>query len=108
MAVGGHYDSPPARRLCRKLAQAGLGPFELDYQLVTPEGVVLIDVAWPRARVGLEYNGRRDHDGALAQVKDARRRNRLTAIGWLILDANRGMTDEEIIRWVRSTLAATA
>jgi len=106
--VGGHNDSPAARLLCQKLRAAGVEPFELDYPVSTPQGVSRIDIAWPRRRLGLEYNGARDHDGQLARVKDERRRNILTAMGWRILDANRGMTHEEIIRWVKLSLRVTS
>jgi hypothetical protein len=104
--VGGHDDSPAARTLCRRLTEAGLPPFEVDYQVETPDGVLLIDIAWPRSRLGLEYNGGRDHDGLLARADDSRRRNRLVAVGWRILDANRGMTHQQIIQWVRAALTA--
>jgi hypothetical protein len=103
--VGGHDDSPPARRLARSLRRAGVAPFELDYQVATPDGILRIDIAWPRVRVGLEYNGARDHDGPPAQHDDARRRCRLAAMGWTMLDANRGMTDDEIVGWVQRALA---
>jgi len=104
--VGGHDDSPPARALCHKLTRAGLGPFETDFQVVTPGGVLLIDIAWPRSRFGLEYIGGRDHDSVLARADDARRRLRLAALGWRVLDVNRAMTYDEIIGWVRAGLAA--
>jgi len=104
--VGGHDDSPPARRLAESLRRAGVAPFELDYQVETPDGVLRIDIAWPRVRVGLEYNGARDHDTPLARDDDARRRCRLAAMGWCMLDANRGMTDGEVVGWVVAALAA--
>jgi hypothetical protein len=104
--VGGHDDSPPARRLAESLRRAGVPKFELDYQVQTPDGVLRIDIAWPPIRVGLEYNGARDHETPLAQHDDARRRCRLAAMGWLMLDANRGMTDEEVVGWVVAALKA--
>jgi hypothetical protein len=103
--VGGHYDSPAARMLCEKLTRAGAGPFELDYPVDTPGGRLLIDIAWPRSLLGLEYNGVRDHQHPLARVDDPRRHNRLVAMGWRLLDANRGMTHDEIVRWVLDALA---
>ncbi len=103
--VGGHDDSPAARRLARRLRQAGVAPYELDYQVDTPDGVLRIDIAWPRVRVGLEYNGARDHDTPLARDDDARRRCRLAALGWRMLDITRGTTDEQIVQWVFAALA---
>ncbi|MDQ6616859.1 MAG: type IV toxin-antitoxin system AbiEi family antitoxin domain-containing protein [Actinomycetota bacterium] len=105
--VGGHDDSPAARRLCERLIRAGAAPFEIDYQVQTPEGIVLIDIAYVKPKLGIEYNGDPDHDGPLARCHDARRRNRLAAMGWRMLDANRGMTHDEIVRWVLAALAAT-
>jgi hypothetical protein len=104
--VGGHDDSAAARALAHKLIRAGVDQFELDYPVHTPDGLLMIDIAWPPDLVGLEYNGGRDHDGPVASFDDARRRSRLAALGWRMLDARRGMTHEEIIRWVRSALAA--
>ena len=98
--VGGHDNSPAARDLCARLKEAGAADFAVDYQVDTLDGIVLVDIAWPPDRLGLEYNGGRDHDGPLARDDDDRRRNTLVAMGWRILDANRGMTHEEIIRWV--------
>lgn len=105
--VGGHDDSPAARTLCRRLTQAGLGPFVIDHQVTTPNGVLLVDVAWPAKKFGLEYNGARDHDGAVARAADARRRLRLAALGWQILDVDRFMTYAEVVGWVRAALEAT-
>jgi very-short-patch-repair endonuclease len=103
--VGGHDDSPPARTLCLKLERAGAEPFELDYQVNTPGGLVLVDIAWPRHRYGIEYNGARDHESPLAQGDDARRRACLAAAGWLVIDANRHITYEEVVQLVLAALA---
>lgn len=104
--VGGHDDSPPARELCRRLKRAGVEPFEIDFQVTTPDAVLLVDVAWPRRKFGLEYNGAGDHDSPAARAADARRRFRLAAMGWQILDVNRSMPYDEVVRWVMAALAA--
>jgi hypothetical protein len=106
LEVGGHDNSPTARTLGEVLIRAGVEPFEVDYQVETPEGVLLIDYAWPEPLVGLEYNGARDHDTPLARIDDAARRCRLAALGWRMLDANRGISHDEIARWVLAALAA--
>ncbi|MDQ1393180.1 MAG: hypothetical protein QOF30_2157 [Acidimicrobiaceae bacterium] len=103
--VDGHNDSPAARRVCEKLIRAGIEPFEVDFMVMTPDGILLIDIAWPRYKVGVEYNGGRDHDGHLPRSYDRRRGCRLTAMGWRILDVDRGMTYDDIIQWVKDTLA---
>ncbi len=104
--VGGHDDSPAARTLGEELIRAGIEPFEVDYQVETPDGLLLIDYAWPKRLVALEYNGARDHDTPLARIDDAARRCRLAALGWRVLEANRRMSHQQIVRWVVQALAA--
>jgi hypothetical protein len=88
LEVPGHEDSPPARALGRALQRAGLGPFDTQFFVDTGEGIVFLDFAWAWAKVGIEYLGQRDHGSTQAQIeKDARRRARLAAVGWTILDA---------------------
>ncbi|MGH9126746.1 MAG: hypothetical protein ACRDZ8_18750, partial [Acidimicrobiales bacterium] len=105
--VGGHYDSPACRALCIRLTKAGATGFQLNYQVTDAYGVLLVDIAWPPDKVGLEYNGARDHDNPLARAKDVRRRNRLAAAGWTMLEADRTMSSDEIVRWALQALRAT-
>ncbi|MGH9124096.1 MAG: type IV toxin-antitoxin system AbiEi family antitoxin domain-containing protein [Acidimicrobiales bacterium] len=108
LAVGGHFDSPACRVICERLTRAGLTGFTLDYQVTDDDGVMLVDIAWPPPKVGIEYNGARDHDNPLARAKDARRRNRLAAAGWTMLQADRTMSPDDVVRWARGALAAAA
>lgn len=103
--VGGHDDSPPARTLCWKLKRAGAEPFETDYPVDTPGGLVLVDIAWPRRKYGIEYNGARDHETPLAAVDDARRHAWLAAAGWRVFDAHRGFTYDEVVQLALAALA---
>jgi hypothetical protein len=103
--VGGHYDSPPARALCSQLSKAGAPAFKVDYEVRTPKGILRIDIAWPLPKVGIEYNGARDHNNPVAHIDDPRRHNRLTAAGWRILNANKGMSHDEIVAWALEALA---
>jgi len=105
--LGGHFDSPAARTLGEGLLAAGVPPFEMDYPVDTPDGLVLLDYAWPSPMLGLEYNGAADHDPLLAKARDARRRAHLTAMGWRMLDANSAVTHAEVVQWVFAALAAT-
>jgi hypothetical protein len=106
LQIGGHDDSPAARRLGRALLKAGLGPFETQYKVDTGEGLALLDFAWPAVKVGLEYLGERDHLSSRAQIEnDARRRGRLAALGWRILDATAGMSCTEVVRWTTGAVA---
>lgn len=109
LAVPGHKDSPAARKLGRALIHAGLGGFETQYALALPGGAeALLDFAWPWARVGLEYNGREDHALTRSAIdKDARRRARLAAIGWRVLDATAGFSQAEVVGWTAGALATS-
>jgi very-short-patch-repair endonuclease len=106
--VRGHDDSPAARDLAAALIDAGLAPFETQYQVVVGGRVYLLDIAWPEYKVALEYHGWEDH--AITRTSfdnDAARRSRLTAVGWSVLDVTSGVSDAEAIQWVRTALGAT-
>lgn len=106
LEVRGHDDSLAARALGRALLAAGLGPFETQQKVEDAEGLLFIDFAWPSHKVGIEYMGWKDHGVTKAALaRDARRRARLAALGWLILDATSGISHAEIIRWAGDALA---
>jgi very-short-patch-repair endonuclease len=106
LAIVGHDDSPAARKLGRMLQAAGLAPFETQFRVATPWGDYFLDFAWAWAKVGLEYQGRHDHALTFNEIDaDARRRARLVALGWRILDVSAG-TRDEAIEWVESALRA--
>jgi hypothetical protein len=72
--------------------EAGLPPPELQYQLRLPGGrVAYLDLAWRRyrgreVRLGVEFDGRTSHASDGAFVADRRRRNRIEAIRWGLLE----------------------
>ena len=106
LEVAGHDDSPAARALGRALMRAGLGPFETQFKVETPEGLLFIDFAWPWQKVGVEYQGRADHAMTRRAIDaDARRRARLAALGWRILDATKGIPVDQIVGWTADALA---
>jgi very-short-patch-repair endonuclease len=102
--LGGHSDSPAARTLGERLKAAGVAPFEMDYPVETRYGVFLLDFAWPHPKLGLEYNGARDHDNPVAKRDDARRRAGLVEAGWRVYDANAAVTYTEVLEWVMAAL----
>ena len=108
LEVGGHDDSPPARKLGQSMMAAGVPHFETDFHVPTPQGELFLDYAWPRPMVGLEFNGFRDHGTRVGFDRDARRGCRLGALGWRILSVTSDMRHEEIISWVMQTLAVAA
>ena len=106
LEVRGHDDSPAARALGRALNQAGLGHYVTQFTVEDDEGLLFIDFAYSQEKVGVEYAGWKDHGATANRMeRDARRRARLAALGWVILDATRGMSHPEIIRWTAATLA---
>jgi len=108
LEIPGHDDSPAARKLGRALTRAGLPKFETQHRVDTPDGDLFLDFAWPWAKVGLEYNGWLDHGATQNAIeRDARRRGRLAALGWRILDATKGSSFAEVIRWTTDALVTT-
>lgn len=82
--------SPAEARLRRLVVQWGFPEPELQVVVTDEDGVVIarIDLAWPRKRIGLEYDGRRWH-GPDRWAADELRHQRLEAAGWAILHADR-------------------
>jgi hypothetical protein len=104
--VGGHDDSPAARILGERLIGAGATGFQTDYRVETPGGPLFIDYAWPPEMVGLEYNGVRDHHTSPLDLgADARRRARLSALGWQMIDVNKSMKYDDVVGWILDALS---
>ena len=106
LEIRGHDDSVAARALGRALVAAGLGPFDTQNKVEDEHGIMWIDFAFAPVKVGIEYMGWKDHGSTRnAMERDARRRARLSALGWVILDATGGMSHAEIIAWTAATIA---
>lgn len=74
---------------CRlSLVLRGLPRPELQYQVCDELGdhVAWLDMAYPAARAGVEFDGER-HQNPLAFRADLARHNRLAALGWTVLRA---------------------
>lgn len=96
-------DSPLELRVVRVLAP--LGPFETQYQLVIDNQIVIIDVAWPKVRVGVEVDGFAVHGRSRSRFdNDRHRANLLTAHGWRVAHVTSAMDDDTILRSVRRIL----
>lgn len=70
--------------LPKRLGGQNLGPISLNHPVVTPQGTKYVDVAFPAAKVGLEYKGRESHS-IEKTARDDRRQNTLSGSGWTIL-----------------------
>lgn len=70
--------------LPKSLGGQNLGPIRLNHPVATAQGVKYIDVAFPAAKLGLEYKGREAHS-LEESSRDDRRQNTLSGAGWSIL-----------------------
>ncbi|MFC0503820.1 endonuclease domain-containing protein [Micromonospora costi] len=77
--------SPPESHLRVRLVLAGLPRPVAQHPVRLPSGLVLHpDLAWPRYRVAVEYDGVW-HADADQLHRDRRRLNQLVSAGWLVL-----------------------
>jgi hypothetical protein len=75
-------------RLERRLVAAGVPDPVRQYELRTDRrAVIRFDWAWPWAHAALEFQSWRFHSARAAWRRDEVRRNRATALGWLVLYA---------------------
>lgn len=88
-AIDGRSESAGETRARLALAAAGVPSPELQFEVVTPEGVFRADFAWPQLRVILEFDGAVKYfDYAPTSevlVAERRRENALAAMGWVIV-----------------------
>jgi very-short-patch-repair endonuclease len=58
-----------------------------QYEIRTPSGgfVARVDFAVPGERLAIEAHSRQFHSGAAAEARDARRHQRIAALGWTVL-----------------------
>ena len=95
--------------LHRALVTAGLTPPLRNHVVRDPTGLPLaeVDLAWPAAKVAVEFDSYRYHHGRAAWRRDQVRRNRLTALGWLVIAATEqelGPRLPDLIRSIRLAL----
>jgi hypothetical protein len=81
----GCAESPPESWLLWEVVQLGFPPPEANWPIHTPSGVLLyrLDLAWPFARIAVEYDGYAVHHGR--EVLDARRIDDLERRGWIVI-----------------------
>ncbi len=82
--VDARSESPQESRLRVHLALAGLPPPIPQYEVrVAGRLLARVDLAWPTAKVAVEYDGVW-HANAAQLIHDRRRLNRLQAAGWYV------------------------
>jgi hypothetical protein len=109
---GQGYVAPASEleRTARALfAEAGLPPSEYEVDLGGAGWVGRVDCLWRAARLVVELDGRRYHEGRTAREDDRRRDNELMALGWRVL---RFTWDDlrdrphQVVAQIRAALAA--
>jgi len=78
-------ESPPESRLRLALVLAGLAPVPQHEIRVGGRFVARVDLAFPAARIAVEYDGRVVHERADVFTRDRQRHNELVQAGWTVL-----------------------
>ena len=78
-----------SRCSCRVLREHGLPEPERQFSIYDDAGSFLArpDLVYRDLRIAMEYDSYQHHVGKDALIRDSRRRNAITAIGWLTLVA---------------------
>lgn len=81
-------ESVQERRLLRSLASAGFPPPVPQYEIRERGRLVArVDAAYPDRQIAIEYDSYLFHGGRRQHERDARRANRLRALGWEVIVA---------------------
>ncbi|MDE0665699.1 MAG: type IV toxin-antitoxin system AbiEi family antitoxin domain-containing protein [Acidimicrobiaceae bacterium] len=77
-----------SRLVADLLVESGLGQPVMEYRIHSPDGgfIAQVDLAYPDYRVAIELDSRRWHLNRVSFDKDPERRNRLTVLGWTVLN----------------------
>jgi len=60
-----------------------------------------LDLAYPHARIAIEYDGQEFHSDAESRSRDARRRTWLREHGWIVIVVDKfSFTDEAVAMWI--------
>jgi very-short-patch-repair endonuclease len=78
-------ESPPETRLRLAFLLAGLAPVPQYEVRVQGRFIARVDLAFPAARVAVEYDGRAVHERQDVFDRDRRRQNELVRAGWTVL-----------------------
>jgi very-short-patch-repair endonuclease len=87
LSVAGDGAAAESERVLHRLLHgAGLRGWRVNHRIVTPVGtIIVIDVAFVRARLAIEVDGMAYHVDTDRFVQDRRRQNQLVALGWTVL-----------------------
>jgi len=108
--VDGRSESPPESRIRVVVIRAGL-PRPIPQFEIRLDGrfIARVDLAWPEARVAVEYDGSH-HADVLQMRRDRRRLNALVHAGWTVIHATAAdLADPSILLdQIRAALRRTA
>lgn len=97
-------DSKREARLVRALARAGLPAPVLGHRA----GRYRIDLAWPDAKIAVEFDSWEFHRTQTAFHNDRRRWRRLTALGWTVIPVTSRTDLDELVADLLSLLGLCA
>ncbi|MGH9281960.1 MAG: hypothetical protein ACRD0S_03375 [Acidimicrobiales bacterium] len=99
-------DSGLEDRWLRLLTAAGLRPPSLQYQLVVDGRVLVLDFAWPAARVGIEVDGWAVHRERHVWDRDHDKINAYLEAGWRVLFVTSRTVPAGVFRQLRCLLSS--
>jgi very-short-patch-repair endonuclease len=100
----GRAESAGEAGLVRLLVEAGLPRPVQQVQVVVGRRLFVLDLAYPRERVAIEFDGWAVHGDRLAFDRDRERDNVLQAAGWQVFRFTSRSTPGEIVATVRAAL----
>jgi very-short-patch-repair endonuclease len=93
-------------RVYRWLVDAGLPAPVRQHRVVLPTAVVVLDMAYPEERVGIEFDGFEWHKGRRSFDRDRERHSELAVAGWRIITVTSAHPKPDVIDRVRRALDA--
>ena len=77
--------------------------------VLLPEGEFRLDLAYPRLRIAIEYDGEEHHSSPQDRERDRLRREALRRAGWIVIVVRKdGLSGPGLDAWVRQLRAAVA
>lgn len=101
-------ESQPESWMRIDIVDAGLPAPEPQYWVtIGGRPVFRLDLAYPHAKVAVEYDGREFHEGAEQQAADKKRREWLRERGWMVIVLDKdSFTPEAVAAWTSELRAA--
>jgi hypothetical protein len=97
-------DSILEDRLYRWIVGAGLPAPIRQYQVVLPEGIAILDMAYPDHRIAIEFDGWEWHAGRRRFDQDRVRSSELAIAGWTTIVVTASQSEAEVTNRIRRAL----